>query len=202
MIDDPTYVTTLEPVRCLFTCVHEMHKSKKFPDSEPKYVLSFLIKKGDENHKKLEAAVLAAMGNKWHKAIQVSGNQNPFKGADGKVDGEKFAEEIGGSLDDYLVVRATSTRAPGLVDTAGRPIPLEVAKEKFQNGALVRVNVNAYAYDRGTKGVSFGLNHAQFVEAGKPVTSGGGQNITVEQAGFPTMGGQVAGDDDVDNIFG
>lgn len=74
-----------------------------------------------------------------------------------------------------LYINARSERRPGLVylypDGSGKPaiVPEDRIVEDFYPGALVRAVVRAYGFDtKGNRGVAWGLNHLQLVDATAP----------------------------------
>lgn len=71
---------------------------------------------------------------------------------------------------------ARSQNQPGLVYPHAEPgsnppkpalVPADKIKSVFYPGAIVRVSVNAFGFDKaGNRGVSFGLNNIQFIKDG------------------------------------
>ncbi len=131
-----------------------------------------LFKKG-QDLTALKAAAKAACVNawgadesKWPKGSPTSPFKNPFR--------DQAEKTKDGKLPDGLEVGAIfmtfrSVTRPGVVDQNKQEI-LEPAK--FYAGCFARASVNAFAFNqKGNAGVSFGLNHIQFVRDGKPFSA-------------------------------
>jgi hypothetical protein len=76
-----------------------------------------------------------------------------------------------GYVSGAIFMRFKSERKPGVVDQGGAGVkPQEIIEEsKFYAGCYARAHVNAFAFQKGANvGVSFGLNHVQFVKDGDP----------------------------------
>jgi len=94
---------------------------------------------------------------KWPKNLR-----SPFR--------DQAEKEKDGILPDGLIagaifIRFKSEKQPGVVDQH----KVEILEEsKFYAGCYARAHVNAYAYNNaGNAGVSFGLNHLQFLKDGE-----------------------------------
>jgi hypothetical protein len=58
----------------------------------------------------------------------------------------------------HLFITATTRSKPGVVDQRNKPV---TDQDEIYSGCWVRVEVNAFGYDYGEPGISFGLNNLQ-----------------------------------------
>ncbi len=123
---------------------------------EPKYSIVMLYGK-DEDLSSLREIVNQARIKKWGEEIPI-GYRNPLRNGD-----EKAYKGFAGTT----YVRASSKRAPGVVDKKLNPI---ANHEKFYSGCYAKASVTAFAYDnKGNKGVSIILHNIQKVADGEPL---------------------------------
>lgn len=132
---------------------------------DKKYSVTILIPKSDTvTVSKIKAAQEAAIDAKWP-------TKRPPKLATTLHDGdgvkEKTGEEFGPECKGHWVMSVSSKQQPGVVDADRNEI---LDKTAVVSGDYGRVSINAYVYDvNGNRGVSFGLNNAQFLEKGEPL---------------------------------
>jgi hypothetical protein len=112
--------------------------------------------------KAAEQAIMNKFGpdqKKWPKNIRM-----PFRDQSEKMKDDKLPD---GCVAGATFMRLKSDKRPGVVDQNTQPI---LDESQFYAGCYARAQVNAYAYDQaGNRGVSFSLNHLQFVKDGEPV---------------------------------
>lgn len=131
--------------------------------AEPKYSIMLLIPKSDTaTVDAIKAAQKAAAektwGNKVPKVIAYT-----LRDGDGvrPSDGEPYNAECKG----HWVMNVASKTRPSVVGPDLQPV---IEPGEWGSGDYGRVSINAYAYDNsGNRGVSFGLNHVQFVRKGE-----------------------------------
>ena len=72
-----------------------------------------------------------------------------------------------------VLISASNTRKPGLVDRSVQPI---IEEDAVYPGVYANVSLNLYPYDHRTaKGVAFGLQAVQIVRDGDRLDGGGGE---------------------------
>lgn len=142
-------------------------------DMSNKYRLQMLFDK-DADISELVAMAKAARVKKWPKGAP-KGFQNPFH----KVDDMDADERYDGYEDGMVILAASSSYRPGVVDKQRNPIDLEEMDTFLYGGMYARAAIAAFAYDtKGNKGVSFGLNAIQIVRDGEPL----GSRVSAEEA--------------------
>ncbi len=141
-------------------------------DMSNKYRIQMLFEKGTDISE-LVAAAKAARIKKWPKG-QPKGFINPFK----KVDNMDADERYDGYEDGMVILAASSSYRPGVVDKQRNPIDLEEMDTFLYGGMYARAALAAFAYDNINKGVSFGLNAIQIVKDGEPL----GSRVSAEEA--------------------
>lgn len=127
--------------------------------------------------------------SKWPKGTATSPFKNPFRDQAEKVKEGKLPDglEMGAIFMTYR-----STTRPGIVDQNKQEI---MEPSKFYAGCWARASVNASAFiQKGNAGVSFYLNHLQFVKDGPPFSA----RPSVESA-FEAIA--VEGGSDATSIF-
>jgi hypothetical protein len=131
----------------------------------PKFSATLLFDKkaqSEPGFKKLQKAVEQAIDTKWG-ADRPKKLRLPFLTT---ADMENVPD---GYEDDMIIIRTSSTQAPGVVDRQMQPI---LSEQDIYPGCYVRAAVHAYAWEHktGGKGVSIGLDHVQFVKDGEAFT--------------------------------
>lgn len=113
---------------------------------------------------------------KWPKNCR-----SPFRD---QVEKEKEGKLPDGCVAGAIFMRFKSDKKPGVVDQDVQPIMDEAG---FYAGCFAKAHVNAFAYyEAGNAGVSFSLNHVQFVKDGDSFSG----RPTVESAFAPIAGTQ------------
>jgi len=142
-------------------------------DMSNKYRLQMLFDK-DADISELVAAAKAARIKKWPEGAP-RGFMNPFH----KVDDMDADERYDGYEDGMVILAASSSYRPGVVDKQRNPIDLEEMDTFLYGGMYARAAIAAFAYDtKGNKGVAFGLNAIQIVKDGEPL----GSRVSAEEA--------------------
>ena len=142
-------------------------------DMSNKYRVQMLFEKGTDLSE-LVAEAKAARKDKWPK-VAPKGFQSPFM----KVDDMDADERYDGYEDGMVILAASSSYRPGVVDKQRNPIDLEELDTVLYGGMYARAAINAFAYDtKGNKGVAFGLNAIQIVKDGEPL----GSRVSAEEA--------------------
>lgn len=184
-----TYVTT-GLVRFSYVTLVEPRIPKG--SDTAKYSLALLIPKSD---KTTISELKAAQKNAYQRAVrELWGGKEPkikstIKDGDGTRDnGEPFGDEAKG----HWVLNVSSKKKPLVVDRNRNPID----PEEVSSGDYGRVNINAFAYDREQRGVTFGLNNVQFIRKGEPL--GGG--ISVDAAFGDSFEDEWEDDDDSEDF--
>lgn len=155
----------------------------------PKYSVMVLIPKSD---KATLRELKTAEKNAYEKAVtEVWGGRRPKYNSilkDGDGVRERTGEPYGPECHGHYVMNVSSKRKPTVVDRDNQLI----SATEVKSGDYGRVNVTAFAYtNSGNRGVTFGLNHVQFLSEGEPL--GGGISVS-EAFGDPF-------DDDEDDDF-
>lgn len=146
--------------------VHLFEPWSNNPEQTAKYSTVILVPKSDTTTiKKIRAAIEAA--KEVGKTTKFNGSvpknlKTTFRDGDEEADHEKNPEYAG-----HYFMTVSSSQKPGVVDQNVDPIldPTEV-----YSGCYARVSINAFPYSaQGSKGISFGLNHVQFLADGEPL---------------------------------
>ena len=132
--------------------------------------------------KAAEAACILKFGedkSKWPKNLR-----SPFRDQNEKMKDGKLPD---GMTAGAVFMRFKSEKRPGVVDQNKQEI---LEDSKFYAGCYARAHVNAFAYNNaGNAGVSFGLNHVQFVKDGDAFS--GRPNV---ESAFTAIEGSTSGD--------
>lgn len=123
----------------------------------------------------LEALRQKALREKAKPTVNVNtpGN-NPVH----DIDASKFPE-----LPGYKVFKGTTTLgAPEVFDINGATLSPMVYGPQIYNGVIVRLILDAYTYDNKQKGVNFGLQSIQIVDATAPRLAIGAAGISTDAA--------------------
>lgn len=196
-----TFFTTENPVRVMFC---NFKKPRKQMGGSEKYGCLILFHKDSEEFAALRSIIKTAMVEEWGSVAKLGGRFNPVKQC-AKADLARVEEGKAPlfdkleDADDYYFINANNVDKPGFVDEDLKAL---IDLSCFRSGCYVRVNVNAYPWDHGGKGVSIGLNHVQFVKDGPSLSTGGGGGTAAEA--FGGLGGKVAdaASQEVDDLFG
>lgn len=123
----------------------------------------------------LKKMAKAARLEKWSKALPKN-FQNPFK----LVDNMDVDDRYDGMEDGMVVISASASYRPGVVDSKRNQVDLEEMDAHLYGGMYARAAVSAYAYDHksGNRGVAFGLDAIQIVKDGEPL----GSRVSAEEA--------------------
>lgn len=176
----PDTVVTPEGL-VVFEAVFQPFKRKgSRADQKAKYQMALAFPPGTNLDALKEIAKECAETEWGPKKVKEKKPRSPFI-----TNYEHEALEGGG----WVVIRPTSTRAPGVVDAKVQPI---LDPEEFHNGCWAKVSVHAFAWDdeQGGIGVSFGLNNVQKTRDGEYL-SGGGERRKPEDDFQPV--GEAAG---------
>lgn len=110
--------------------------------------------------KAAESAMIAKFGADKSKWPPIS--RSPFRDQKEKMKDGKLAD---GYKAGAIFMRFKSEKRPGVVDQNKVEI---LDDSKFYAGCYAKAHVNAFAYQKGANvGVSFGLNHVQFIKDGE-----------------------------------
>lgn len=170
----PTKTPVMDPrrvfladVRLSFPSLFEPEVYK--PGDQPKYKATFLIPKGGEVHKKLEAAAIAALEAKYPgKGLllrkQIAGNNNKCCIQDGDL--SEYEGYAG-----HVAVSAKNAARPRILDTDTSPLTAQDGRPYA--GCYVHASIEFFAYDQQGKGLSASLRGVQFVRHGDAFCGGG-----------------------------
>lgn len=129
----------------------------------------------------LEALRQKALREKAKPTVNVNtpGN-NPVH----DIDASKFPE-----LPGYKVFKGTTTLgAPEVFDINGATLSPMIYGPQIYNGVVVRLILDAYTYDNKQKGVNFGLQSIQIVDATAPRLAIGAAGLSTDSARAAFMG--------------
>lgn len=166
--ENPTKVVT-GLVRCSYP---HLDAPYAFGDEKARFSVTILIPKSDKKTiNAINEAMQAAFeeggekmfGNLPFKSVKVS---KPLRDGDDEV-AEK-PEKI--EYNDMLFLKASSDRAPKLVDRDLQPI---LNPNEIYAGCWIRVSLKFYAYDNVQKGIGVWLNNVQFWKDDTPFGSAG-----------------------------
>lgn len=140
------------------------------PGQDAKYSASFLIDASDPQVKAIEAAMLAAVEEKWpgKGAKMLASFDTRNKAA---KDGSKVRPEDS-NYEDTLVVSASNKSRPLVVDKKRNPVTEDDGV--IYAGCRVNAKIRFFAYDNVSKGVSASLLGVQFAGDDKPL---GGSSV-------------------------
>lgn len=163
-MSDNKYHDCITPVgRLSFPALFEARAVN--PGDTPKFSLTLLLDEeaqGTDEFKAMKAAVKAVGREKWGDDMPKK-LKLPFLSVD---DLNKVPD---GYEDSHVIIRMNSVNQPGVVDEKVQPV---MDAKKIYSGCYVRVACHPYAWEHrtGGKGISFGLDHVQFVADGEPFT--------------------------------
>lgn len=94
-----------------------------------------------------------------------------------------------GKLPSHVAFNAKSFRIPQVFGIDNKELPPIAYQNMLYPGATVRVVIHAYAFDNKSKGIAFGLDGVQIIDATTPRLPVGGVDAS---AAFAAAGGQAA----------
>lgn len=135
-------------------------------ESTPKFSTAILIPKKDKStiakiEKAIEAAIEKGKAEKW--GGKVPGNlKTPLRdGDEEKGDDENYK--------GMMFLNCSNYNRPSVVDENLNPI---TDPSEFYSGCWGRVSINFYPFNNVSKGVAAGLNNAQKLKEGEPLSGG------------------------------
>lgn len=135
-------------------------KPEAFGESQdPVYSITMLFPKNDTDLTELKRVAIQAKVAKWGDKAPKN-LKSPFK------DGNEMGYD---GFEDMIAVRATSKWRPGIVNRKLQNITDET---DFYSGCWARATIQAFAYDRIGKGVSFALLNLQKLDDDEPFVGG------------------------------
>jgi hypothetical protein len=193
MAEKQEFIDLITPVgRLSFPALFEARAVN--PGDTPKFSLTLLLDEeaqASDEFKAMKDAVRKVAKAKWGDDLPKK-LKLPFLTTD---DLNKVPD---GYEDEHVVIRMNSTIQPGVVDEKVNPI---LDQKKVYSGCYVRVACHPYAWEHRTGGcgISFGLDHVQFVKDGEPFTKAKKPTDV-----FGTVSKAKAGQDDEgdDDFFG
>lgn len=137
--------------------------------AEPKYGATFLVEKGSENDKAIQAAIKEVAKEAWgakadSNLAKIKGNPNK----EGYRDGD--TQDYDGYANNNFI-RASGKVRPTIVNK--NRSPLTEADGVIYSGCYVNAIIDIYAYDSKGVGISAGLKGIQFVKDGEAFSGGG-----------------------------
>lgn len=184
---NPTKVITGTQTRWSYANVWE---PKSINGGTAKYSVSLIIPKNDtETVEKIKSAIQAAykegeakLRGNGRTVPQLSAIKNPLR--DGDV--ERPDDD---TYKGCYFVNANSATAPGIVDSACRPI---TDHSEVYSGVYGRASINFYAFNsNGNRGIACGLNNLQKLADGEPL--GGKASAESDFAAFSSAGEDFLG---------
>ena len=164
-------------------CFPSLFQPKRFEGSDQEKYEAVLVFPAGTDLSGLKENAKAALNERFPNGVK--GARNPFR------NGDEVAEAWGEHFKGATFLRVSSQLKPVIVDAGKRPITDE---EKVYSGCVVRAAVHAYAYDnRGNRGVGFGLDALQVVEAGERIGGGGAAGVGL----FDDLTGGGSAPDDI-----
>lgn len=163
--NNPMKVITGTKTRWSYANVWE---PKSINGSKPKYSVSLLIPKDDEETvDKIKAAIQAAYEEGAGKLKGTSKSvpplaaiKNPLR--DGDVERPDDPDYVG-----HYFVNANNTSAPGIVDANRQTI---IDHSEVYSGVYGRASISFYAFNaNGNKGIACSLNNLQKISDGEPL---------------------------------
>jgi hypothetical protein len=137
------------------------------PNGKPKHSVKIVIA---PNHP--DVALLEAMAQKELREGEFKGNlpnggQMPI--------GTASPSEFNGLFPGYRVISVgTYNGQPQVFDMNGAPVNSMALSSQVYNGAVINVLCHAYTYNNKSRGIAFGLDGIQIVDATRPKLSIGG----------------------------
>ncbi len=178
-------------VRLSYVHLNEPHVAME--GQEPKFSVTLLIPKTDTETKALLDQAIHAVyeENKASifKGVAEQYIESPIRDGDGVTPKGKvpYGEEAHGHW--VLSVKSKADRKPSVVKVVnGELLPIESPTEVY-SGCYASVSVNAYAYNKSGKGITFGLGNVLKLEDGEPL--GGGASATSDFEIDPITGEPV-----------
>lgn len=149
------------PVRVGYVNVFRARAREEGKD--PEYSVMVIIDKGDAaTLRKLTKAIEAARIE--HKAKVGTSKRTTLRDGD---DPEEADLENNPELEGCMFMNVSSKTRPGIVDQRREKI---LDETMVYSGCYVNLSLMAFGYNTsGNKGVSFALNHVQFVKDGEPL---------------------------------
>lgn len=142
---------------------------------DPKYSVTILVPKTDaDTMQRIQSAITAAIQQGISKGHWAQGAQPKTVLYDGdgvRPNGDQFSPECKG----HWVFTASNKDQQGVVDANMNPI---IDQTQVYSGVYGRVNVEFYAYNNRSKGISAQLGPVQILREGEPLVS----RVTPEQA--------------------
>lgn len=134
--------------------------------SNPKYSVSVIIPKSDENtlaniNAAVDAAIKEGTGKFGGKTPNKAALKLPLRDGDAERDDEAYKNSF--------FVNANSTTPPQIVDMSVQPM---LDRAEVYSGCYARVSLNFYAFNsNGNRGIACGLGNIQKVKDGDPLGS-------------------------------
>jgi hypothetical protein len=152
------------------------------PNAKPQYSCVFFVPDADQAAiKAIQAAMWAAASAKFGDKAQVkwaqvhANNKIPFKSGALHPDREGYAGNM------FLQANAKAEQPPKLFDIfedapgSGRPMVLTRPQNRIYSGAVVNIEVNFWAYDKGADGIACDMLLVQFAADGERFSGGAAQ---------------------------
>lgn len=157
---------TLKNVRLSFPDLFEPRAFQ--PGMEARYKATFLVPKGSDMDKAVNAAIASVAKEKWPKTWEkvlagIKGNANKFCYQDGDTK----------SYDGYegmMAFSAGNKARPTVIDRDKTPLSKDEGKPYA--GCYVNAVVELFAYDNTGNGISASLGGVQFVKDGEAFSGG------------------------------
>ena len=149
-------------------------KEFKAGDGKPRYDASFLIKKGSDNDKAIQAGIVQAakeaFGEKWERTLAgLKGNSNKFAYSDGDLkDYDGYA--------GHMVIACHAKARPTVIDRNRNPITAD--DNKVYGGCYVNAIISIWAQKGENTGIRASFSGIQFVKDGEPF--GGGKRASAD----------------------
>lgn len=129
-----------------YPSLHKAVTLENYPNNPPKFRCSVLLKKGSEDHRRIEKAIEAVKHEKWGKNIP----------SDFEV---KCLTDLSHdeNVKDYIVLKALNdeTNRPRVIDQNGEEV---ISPALCMSGLKCMMSVSIYAYSKSGNGVSAGIN--------------------------------------------
>lgn len=168
-MSDEKHLTALTPIfRVSYPRVFKAVKNDLNGRDEFSLQALYEIKKDDPAFAAIKNAANAAIVKKWgaSPASWPEKMKSPFRDQSEKAKGGALQE---GLVAGHVFMTFKSETRPAIVDRDGVSIITEPSR--FYAGCYARALVYASAYDqKGNRGVTFYLNHLQFVKDGPPLS--------------------------------
>ena len=157
---------TIKNARLSFPDLFEPHPFK--PGDAPKYKATFLVPKGTDQAKAIDAAIAAVAKEKWPKTWEkvlasIKGNANKFCWQDGET-------KTYDGYEGMMAFSAGNKARPTVIDRDKSPLSKDDGKPYA--GCYVNAVVEIFAYDNSGNGISASLGGVQFVRDGEAFSGG------------------------------